>query len=85
MYGARSGKVVRRVSSLASPRLTSKASGGESTASETEVVVLRNRNGHAVDVDRSRGSIASMILGHIEGWASSINRRLAVRHVGGIG
>ena len=83
MYGARSGKVVRRVSSLASPRLTSKASGGESTASKTEVVVLRN--GHAVDVDRSRGSIASMIMGHIEGKASSINRRLAVRHVGGIG
>jgi hypothetical protein len=43
-------------------------SGGERTVSKTEVVVLRN--GHTVDVDHSRGNIASMILGHISGFPS---------------
>ncbi len=81
MYGARSGKVVRRVSSLASPRLASKTVVG--AAGKTEVFVPRCR--HAVDVDHSRSGIAGVICGHSVGGAIAISCWLAGDDVDGVG
>ncbi len=56
--------------------------GGEGTFGKNEVVVLCCS--HTVDVDRSRGIIASVIRGHNEGWAISLNSGLAGGHIDGV-
>ena len=83
MYGARSGKVVWRVSSLAYFTKACQQNGGEGAAGKAEVVVPRCR--HAVDVDRSRSGIAGVICGDSVGGATAINRWLAGGDMDGVG
>ncbi len=81
MYGARSGKVVRRVSSLASPMLASKAVV-KGAAGKAVVVVLGCS--HAVKVDDGGRSIVGVSRGHDEIWAIAVNWVLAGGHIDGI-
>ncbi len=72
MYGARSGKVVRRVSSLASPMLASKAVVRALPAKLKSLCLVTP---HAIEVYHSRSGVAGVICRQIVVRTSAIITR----------